>query len=139
MTTIREKILGPGAMDPYIGMPSWAPMPGLNLFSINFSGTVYNQVGTLVTIHLCGLFASYLSDSGATVVFGNLPIPATAGGPYVGVVEIRNFTTGVVQEDGVLTINPGVSTTNLIMTCPPPENFQTENLVFCVGTITYSV
>jgi hypothetical protein len=134
MTTIRELFFGLDAMDQYDDMILWTPSAGLNMFSINFSGTVYEQTETTVTVHLIGIFATYLSDAGEVVVLENLPIPAIAGG--IGVVELTNLTTGFVENNGVLTINPG---TSIVISYPPPKNFETENLVFCFGTITYSI
>ena len=134
MTTVREIIFGE-SMDPFATWTAWDPTGGLNINLINFSGTMYEQVGDQVTIDITGVLSTLLSDGGLTAVLENLPIPAAAGSTYDGAVDIQNYST-MVSENGTVDINPGVSATNLVIN--PLSAFKDETVYTIKGTIVYT-
>ena len=130
---VRQEMYGE-TMD-YTGMTMWTPTQGLNISISNFNSSAYTVSGDTVTLRLCGVFGTLLSDAGNTAELDDLDLPAQVGSTYSASLEFTHRDDSVVS-NGTASIDPAVNASRVVLT--PPTPLDNDTLYTVKGTLTYT-
>ena len=120
----------------YTGMTMWTPTPGLNIKIANFNSCAYTVSGSVVTLEMCGVFGTLLTDSGNTAELDGLTLAALAGSTYSASLEFINRDDNTTVLTGTMDIDPAVNATKLVLN--PPVPFESDTLYTIKVTMVYT-
>jgi len=132
MPTVRVAIFNDNT--DYSAWTTWVPTGGLNIASNVATGTVYQNVGGVITVQLAEVFTA--GATATTVELGTLPVAAAGGQVYNGTATCYVLENMAQLNDAALEIDPGVANDTIVIT--PQSPGVTNGVTYAlIGSISY--